>query len=373
MLRFHHFAVASIALPTAGALAFAFALSAGAATAPAARAGGSRIVLSPNSNVIGQLGHIVTIGSTVDPMNGDQNPYGLAIAPVTAGKMTAGDLVVCNFNDKVNIQGLGTTIEILHPTPGSNPMRLVADPTLTGCNALAFSSGGDFPWASVLDANDNPVFTQSGKLAFNISGAPLGAPWGQTFSSHPGVRGVAAFYESNAFDGSIVRINITKQGSYTLDRIATGFSVNHGVPGTILAPAGLTYDASRDTLYIVDSNSDRVVAFDKPGTYPKDGVIVTGSGFGGPAGSLARVVFGGAPLRAPISSALLFNGDLVVGNTSNNRLIELTPTGHVAGNKLLDSGVAGALFGIAATGTSVSTTKIFFNDDNDNTVKVLQQ
>jgi hypothetical protein len=42
---------------------------------------------------------IFAIGSTVDPRNGDQNPYGLAIAPTTTRLVIAGDLVVCNFND----------------------------------------------------------------------------------------------------------------------------------------------------------------------------------------------------------------------------------------------------------------------------------
>ena len=37
----------------------------------------------------------------------------------------------------------------------------------------------------------------------------------------------------------------------------------------------------------------------------------------------------------------------------------------------LDTGPVGALFGIVATGTDASSTKIYFNDDNDNTVKVL--
>src|SRR6202023_429973 len=91
---------------------------------------------STETPFIGKL-KITTIGSTVDPMNGDSNPYGLAIAPITSGKMTAGDLIICNFNDKANVQGNGTTIEILHPTPGSKPIRMVQDPNLKGCSALA--------------------------------------------------------------------------------------------------------------------------------------------------------------------------------------------------------------------------------------------
>ncbi len=84
-----------------------------------------------------------------------------------------------------------------------------------------------------------------------------------------------------------------------------------------------------------------------------------------------NLFYAGNPLNAPISAALLFNGDLVVGNTGDNRLVELAPSGHVLGTRLVDGGVAGAIFGIAASGTSADTTRIYFNDDNDNTVKRL--
>ena len=330
------------------------------------------------SGVIRQLKHIVTIGSTVDPVNGDQNPYGLTIAPVTSGNITAGDLLITNFNNgnPFNIQGLGTTVEILHPTPGSSPVRLAQDPRLTGSAAIVTSTGDDFPWISAFTANDVPIVanTVSGGVVDNLTGNGLLQPWGQTFSGKKGIRGVAAFYVSNAQDGSITRINVTKKGAFTYDKIATGFSVNHGVPGTVLAPSGLTYDARADVLYIVDSNANRVVAFAAPGNVPAGGIIVNPyGGFGGPAGGSARVVFGGPPLAAPISAALLFNGNLVVGNTTNNRLIEITPGGAVVGNKVLDKGTVGALFGLAASGTNASNTQIFFNDDNTNTVNVLQQ
>ena len=43
----------------------------------------------------------------LDPTQGD-NPYGLVVAPATAGLITKGDLVVCNFNDgPTNTQGTG--------------------------------------------------------------------------------------------------------------------------------------------------------------------------------------------------------------------------------------------------------------------------
>jgi hypothetical protein len=344
-------------------------------TAPHALA---RVGVANGGGVIGHLKTILIIGSTVDPINGDQNPYGLTIAPVTAGGINAGDLIVSNFNNgsPFNIQGLGTTVEDLHPTQGAIPTRIAQDSRLTGPSALVTGTTDDFAWVCAFTANGVPIVndTASGGVVEDLTGHGLAQPWGQTFSGTKGIRGVAAFYVSNSTDGSITRINITKKGSFTYDKIATGFSVNHGVPGTVLAPAGLTYDARADVLYIVDSNVNRVVAFTHPGNVPAGGIIVNPfGGFGGASGSSARVVYAGAPLNAPISSALLYNGDLVVGNTTNNRLIEVTPDGRVVGNKVLDKGAPGALFGIAASGTSIANQKVYFNDDNTNTVNVLQQ
>src|SRR5262249_13822860 len=71
---------------------------------------------------------ITTIGSTIDPIEMGGNPYGLTVAPITAGLIMAGDLVVCNFNDgATNTQGLGTTIVGLHPTAGATPYRIAQD------------------------------------------------------------------------------------------------------------------------------------------------------------------------------------------------------------------------------------------------------
>jgi hypothetical protein len=283
-----------------------------------------------------------------------------------------------NFNNgsPFNIQGLGTTVEDLHATPGSKPTRIAQDSRLTGPSELVTATTDDFAWVSAFTANGLPIVgdTASGGVVDDLTGNGLQQPWGQTFSGTKDIRGVAAFYVSNSTDGSITRINITKKAAFTYDKIATGFSVNHGVPGTVLAPAGLTYDARADVLYIVDSNMNRLVAFLHPGNVPVGGIIVNPyGGFGGVSGSSARVVYAGRPLNAPISAALLYNGDVVVGNTANNRLIEITPTGSAVGNKLLDNGAVGALFGIAASGSSIANQKIYFNDDNMNTVEVLQQ
>ena len=67
--------------------------------------------------------------------------------------------------------------------------------------------------------------------------------------------GVVAFFglaarRPHAGDGTVVRINLGS--TFTYDVIAKGFAVNHGVPGSILAPSGLAYNPNGDKLYIVD-------------------------------------------------------------------------------------------------------------------------
>ena len=56
-----------------------------------------------------------TLISTV-PDNGDQNPYAIVVAPVSAGSIQKDDVLVTNFNNDGNLQGLGTTIVDYNPT-----------------------------------------------------------------------------------------------------------------------------------------------------------------------------------------------------------------------------------------------------------------
>lgn len=350
------------------------------------------------TSVLAQLMTTATIGSTVDATNGDSNPYGLAIAPITTGKVTAGDLIVCNFNSNAttNASGQGTTIEDLSPVAGSKPIRIAQDPSLMGCDALAINPGQGAIWAAAYTANDNPIFSPAGSLLTTLATAYKWAqPWGQVYaapmtsSTMSGGSGymtgtttttasTSAFYISEAQNGSIVQANITSTG-LVYNAIATGFPVNTASQYGILAPAGLTYNASTDTLYIVSSDTNSVVAFSSVSTIPAGGIVVAAGmnnalTFSGPSASLAKVVFSGTPLNYPVSSALLYNGDLVIGNTGDNNLVEINPsTGMMVGEKSVDTGAAGAIFGIATSGTTLATQKIFFNDDNSNSVIQVSQ
>lgn len=321
-------------------------------------------------SVLKRLDDQRTIGSTI-PSNGDQNPYGLDVAKSDAGLLETGDLVVCNFNNSANIQGTGTTIIALHAHPGSKPRLIAQNSSLLGCDALAVGPT-DNPWAAAFAANDNPIFSPSGALLTTLAGGPWHHPFGQIFAQHDGPFGSAAFYESNAGDGSIVRINLP---SFTFDVIAKGFPINGGAPGSILGPSGLQYESKHDRLYIVDGTNNTVYALRHVSTIPAGGITVTGTSFSGPFRQRARVVFSGPPLNGPISSALLANGHLVLGNTldanGKNLMVEVTSHGRLLFVRNVDTGAAGSIFGMVATGRDADDTKLYFNDDNMNTVQVL--
>lgn len=325
------------------------------------------------ASVLKHLTSQVVIGSAVDPKNGAQNPYGLTIAPSTNGAFTAGDLVICNFNSKYNQQGSGKSIVALHPTPGSSPTHVSQSASILGCDALALTPD-DTIWAAAMVANNNPILNSNGKLIANVNGKPLSQPWGQVFAQP--ASGTPAFYETNARTGTVVRINLGSK--LTFDVIAKGFPRNRGVAGTVLAPSGLAYDPSIDTLYFADGKNNTIVAIANVSSVPNGGIVASQNGmqFSGPSASDARIVYSGAPLNGPISTALLPNGNLAVGNTldpaGTNLIIELSPAGQVLDTINVDTGPGGALFGMAATGTTSSDTKLYFNDDNQNNVQVLQ-
>src|ERR1017187_7812134 len=131
-----------------------------------------------NRAILNQLDDEVTIGSTVDPQNGDQNPYGLAIASANAGNIEIGDLVVCNFNNAANVQGTGTTVIALHPDPGSKPQRIAQNAALLGCTEIALAPNDNI-WAASFAANVNPIFSPAGVLLTTLPAGPWHHPFGQ--------------------------------------------------------------------------------------------------------------------------------------------------------------------------------------------------
>ena len=87
-----------------------------AAAAAAAMAGvlPAAASTSAGGSFIGGLSTVKQVSSTI-PANGDVNPYGVAIVPKSHGRLTAGDVLVSNFNNAANQQGTGTTIVEISP------------------------------------------------------------------------------------------------------------------------------------------------------------------------------------------------------------------------------------------------------------------
>ena len=365
--------------------------------------GGTMSATSPmvtvNPSILSQLASVkpMTIGSSVDPILGDTKPYGLAIAPATAGLLTAGDLVICNFdnNAKPPVQGAGTTIVGLHPTPGANPggkpYRVAQDAKLQGCNALTVLADDSIS-AAAFTANMNPLVSPNGMVNTPFASDKFASPWGEAYAAANAGK-TAALYVSNV-DGSIDRIELNGDTPTSFTQIATGFCTG-GSPGSIFAPSGLTYDPSIDTLYIVDTSSNSVVSFANASGIGAGGVVVNGNcnsvahpptpmpTFSGPSAASATVIAHGSPLFSPISAALLSDGDLVVANNDinigtgqmPNLAVEISPVlpGGFVGEPLqLDtSGTPGAVFGLAATTDAQGHQILYYNDDNTNTVVML--
>jgi hypothetical protein len=342
-----------------------------------------------HTSILKMLKTQAVIGSTIDPTNGDQNPYGLVYVgkkPFGKSVLKKGDLVVCNFNDQANVQGNGTTIEYMASTTGSSPTRLVQDASLKGCASLAIN-GFDEVYATDQGAKNALAISAAGKIQQTLSSTKLlPEPWGSAYvPSQTGYPPGDGLWVSDASTGDIVRIDLgTASGKPRYTPVISGFAVNHGAPGSILGPSGLQYVAGPngtiDTLYVVDGVTNTVVAFKHAynDLFAKNAVVVGSNGltFSGPKAKDAKVIFHGQPLQGPVSSAVLPNGNLVVGNTLNkngkNLMVEIATDGTLLAYKNVDKGAAGAIFGIVATGTSDSTTKVYFNDDNSNSVQVLE-
>ncbi len=339
-----------------------------------------------HTSILKMLTTTAVIGSTVDPTNGDQNPYGLVYVnakPFGKSVLKKGDLVVCNFNDQANVQGNGTTVEYMPSTPGSSPTRLIQDPSLKGCASLVINSFGE-TYSADSGAKDAVGVSAAGKIVQTLKNSKLMIePWGSVYissvTSYPPGDGL---WVADASTGKILRINLGTGGKPTYTPVISGFAVNHGVPGSILGPSGLQYDpANHGTLYVIDGVNNTVVAIHDPydNLNTANEVVVGSNGmtFSGPKAADAKVIYHGAPLDGPISSALLPNGNLILGNTLNkngkNVMVEIASDGTLLAYKNVDKGAAGALFGIVATGTSDATTQIYFNDDNANNIQVLQK
>jgi hypothetical protein len=326
-------------------------------------------------SVLKLLTQQVTIGSTIDPVNGDRAPRGLSVVPLSY-VLTKGQLLVCNSSNKANAAGKGSTIEVLNPSPGSKPARFASGASLVGCDAVAISQGNSV-WSSAFTAHSVSRFDQAGKLGWKSPSKAFAAPFGAVYALGSGLYPAEIVFVSDAKNGTIDYINVADpSSSFTTITIATGFPVSTKANALARGPSGMQYSAAADTLYIVDGVDNSIVAFSHASKLVLKNAIVVkpGGKFSGPEAKWASVIYSGSPLNRPVAAALLPNGNLIVANTGGgNTLVELTPTGKVLDTKVADPSAKAAIFGMLATGTSDSDTALFFTDTNSNTIQELKQ
>jgi sugar lactone lactonase YvrE len=343
-----------------------------ASTSSSASAGSASPNATPTSSpqpagFLGQLHGLTQVASTV-PGNGDVNPYGIAVVRASGGRLTAGDILVSNFNDKANVQGTGNTIVQVSPAGQTsvfaNVSALPADQSCPGGIGLTTALGilpggwvvvGSLPTdnGGVLPGLDPAgcllVLNDQGTVAETITNPDIVGPWDLTVRSSATS---AEVFVSNALGGNttthdgvpvtgnctVVRLDLAlspgsppKLTSSTV--IGTDFPWRANKAALVLAPTGLALSGS-GTLYVDDSLTNSVSAI--PQALTRTGAITA------VAGTLST----GGELNAPLGMTIAPNGDLVVVNGNNGNAVEITPAGKQLATRTLIKNGAGDLFGI---------------------------
>ncbi|HUA76375.1 MAG TPA: hypothetical protein VMA86_01815 [Acetobacteraceae bacterium] len=326
------------------------------------------------------------LASTV-PANGDLNPYAVVVAPVSAGGIKQGDVLVDNFNARSNFQGTGTTIMDYDPATRTARLLAAIPQKLAGCPggvgltaAMAMLKSGWIIVGSAPSTDGTPktrgagcliVLDPEGKVAGTIAGPEIDDPWGNMavidrgstatlFVSNVGF-GIGAAGGPPARQASVLRIDLMlPEGKPPMVEsktvIGDGFAAEADASAFLVGPTGLAL-APDGTLYVSDALGNRVVAIDHAATRADS----AGTG---------RVVSEGGLLKRPLAMALAPNGNLLVANALNGQVVEIDPaSGTQRGALWLDHDEAqdppgnGDLFGIAMTPDGKS---LYYVEDDTN-------
>ncbi|MGC9993444.1 MAG: hypothetical protein ABSD52_13765 [Candidatus Cybelea sp.] len=329
----------------------------------------------------------VTIGSTVDSKNGDMGPRAISVVVYNGGELKAGHVLVCNFEDSAGNAGNGTTIEQFDPVASSKPTTFYQNAGIEGCDGDSVTSADDV-YATGMTSKVMVKINDKGKLK-KTYGSPITEPIGDggappLYDYSPGI-----MFVGNADTGAIDNIGFGGYGYGKVIEVIKGFDVNKGTGWSALGPSGLSYwcaaqpgsyqcNNKADVLYVVDGACNAVVAISHASTLLVKDEITVQPGCKKftclyPKTTCAKVVKAGSPLDNPVASTLLPNGNLIIANTGNNTLVEMTPKGKVLDTEVIDKGAAPAIFGLAAIGTKDSNTALFYTDTNTNTLQELEQ
>ena len=322
---------------------------------------------------LGSIRRHSLITSTV-PSNGDQNPYAVVVSPVTSGKLRQGAVMVDNFNDKNNLQGLGTTIVSIDPKTkdlalfAAIPRHLPSCPGGVGLTtAMAvLKSGwvvvGSLPSQDGTTRTKGPgcliVLNNQGEVVNTIAGPKINGPWGNMAVIDSGETAML-FVSMTGFgigsaDGSppvvnkatVLRIGLSippgKPPAVTSQtEIAGGLGEQADKDVFIIGPTGLCLIGT--TLYVSDATGNRIAAISDASTR------TTSAGLG-------REVTKDGLLKRPLAMTKAVNGHLLVINGLNGQVVEIDPASGkqiyarwIDANKAQTPPGSGDLFGIAMT------------------------
>jgi hypothetical protein len=348
------------------------------------------IAQAGDTSFLDSLKHTRKINSTV-PSNGDVNPYGVAVVPVTSGALIAGHVLVSNFNAVSNLQGTGTTIVDLAPDGTFKVFAQISASGLPGtCPGgiglttalVVLRSGwvvvGSLPTtdgtAATAKAGCLLVLNNQGQvvetLAQAVSGIHINGPWDMTALDLGPVaelfvtnvlNGTVAANGSIVNHGTVVRIVLViAPGSMPKEvlrtKIGSGFAEKTDPNALVIGPTGVTLGPD-GTLYVADTLNNRIAAI------PNAALRMTSAGTG-------RTVFAGGALNGPLGLATAPNGDILAVNAGDGNAVEIAPWGAQVAVKSIDTSGAGAgtLFGLAVTPSGKG---LYFVDDGDNTLDLL--
>jgi len=341
---------------------------------------------SDDTAFLQKLDNIQTIGSTV-PANGDVNPYGVAVAPITSGALVKDDILVSNFNNSSNLQGTGSTIDQIDASgkitvfaaldPNSLPGLCPGGIGLTTA-LVALKSGfvivGSLPTsdgtAATAQAGCLIVIDSTGKPVLTLAGNGINGPWDMTaldldyaavlFVTNV-LNGTVAANGSVVSQGSVLRIALsTPHGGVPREvsrtAIASGFAERTDPAALVIGPTGLglTFDGQ---LYVADTLQNRIALIPNA-LFRLDNAVA------------GMTVSQGSALNGPLGLAIAPDGDIVTVNAGDGNMVETTPGGRQVVVKAVDVSQqgGGTLFGLAIAPNQKG---VYFVDDGNNTLNLL--
>ena len=342
-----------------------------------------------STSILKGLTKDVTIGSTVDPTNGDQGPRSLALVTYSFGKLKKGDLLVCNFENSSGTAGAGTTVELLSSVPGSKPTTFVQSSKIQGCDGVSIDEENEV-WVSGLTSKQTCQVSDAGKLGKCHGSPTIADPLTNGYGAPPpGSSGLYSPYfifvgdigsgGTSGDNGSIVNFSLGSYGTGKDLQVVTGFPSTKVNGWQTYGPSGFSYNSNKGNLFVVDgANNTLTEIIDAPNLLLKDEIVVQNGGKSfkclHQSDTCAKLLHSGAPLDAPVATAMFFNGNVVAANTAgSNELIEFNSAGKVLDTKVVDTGSTPAVVGLWAIGRNAGTAALFYTDVNSNTVQELEQ